>query len=112
MSISQRKLNTNEIQAFRKFLEDRGFVCRNGKGERQLFQVKNLVGKDWKAFCFNAKGVVTSPAEFDAMIQVFHAPVDPAPAVEVIDRASHDSDLMDDFAIAALQSIPMKSPRP
>ena len=64
------------------------------------------MGNDWKAFCFNAKGVVTSPAEFDAMIQVFHAPVDPVPAVEVIDRPSgHDSDLLDDFAIAALGGI-------
>ena len=32
--------------------------------------------------------------------------VDPAPAVEVIDHpANHDSDLLDDFAIAALQGL-------
>ena len=50
--------------------------------------------------------VVTSPVEFDALIQVFRAPADPAPAVEVIDRpASHDSDLLDDFAISAMQGM-------
>lgn len=106
MTHSKSKLNTNEIPSFRKFLEDRGFKCRDGKGDWQLLQVQNIADRGWKAFCHNAKGVVTSPVEFDALIQVFRAPVDPAPAVEVIDRpASHDSDLLDDFAIAALPAI-------
>lgn len=106
MTHIKSKLMTYEIQAFRKFLESRGFKCRDGKGEWQALQVQNISDKGWKAFCHNAKGVVTSPVEFDAMIQAFRAPVDPAPAVEVIERpASHDSDLLDDFAIAALPAI-------
>lgn len=106
MTHSKRKLSANEIPAFRKFLEARGFKCRDGKGEWQSLQVQNITDRGWKAFCFNTKGVVTSPVEFDALIQVFRAPVDPMPMVEVIDHAaSHDSDLLDDFAIAALQGI-------
>ena len=106
MTHSKSKLSTNEIPAFRKFLEARGFKCRDGKGDWQLLQVQNIADRGWKAFCHNAKGVVTSPVEFDALIQVFRAPVDPAPAVEVVDRpASHDSDLLDDFAIAAMQAM-------
>lgn len=106
MTHSKIKLSTKEIQAFRQFLEMRGFKCRDGKGEWQSLQVQNITDRGWKAFCHNAKGVVTSPVEFDALIQVFKAPVDPAPAVEVIDHpANHDSDLLDDFAIAALPAI-------
>ena len=106
MTHSKRKLNTNEISDFRKFLEARGFKCRDGKGDWQSLQVQNIADRGWKAFCHNAKGVVTSPVEFDALIQVFKAPVDPAPAVEVIDHpANHDSDLLDDIAIAALQGL-------
>lgn len=106
MTHIKSKLSTNEIQAFRKFLEARGFKCRDGKGEWQALQVQNISDKGWKAFCHNAKGVVTSPVEFDALIQVFRAPVDPVPSVEVIDRQStHDSDLLDDFAIAALNIV-------
>ena len=56
-------------------------------------------------FCKTAKGAVSYPSIFDDLVELFHAPVDPAPAVEVIDRASYDSDLLDDFAIAALQGI-------
>lgn len=106
MTHSKRKLAIEEVEGFRKFLEARGFNCRDGKGEWQSLQVQNITDKGWKAFCHNAKGVVTSPVEFDALIQVFRAPVDPAPAVEVIDRpTSHDSDLLDDFAIAALKAM-------
>lgn len=106
MTHSKRKLNTSEIPAFRKFLEARGFKCRDGKGDWQSMQVQSIDDRGWSAFCFNTKGAVTSPVEFDALIQVFRAPVDSAPAVEVIDRpASHDSDLLDDFAIAALQGL-------
>jgi len=106
MTHSKRKLAIEEIEIFRKFLEMRGFKCRDGKGEWQSLQVQNITDRGWKAFCHNAKGVVTSPVEFDALIQVFKAPVDPAPAVEVIDHpANHNSDLLDDFAIAALQGI-------
>lgn len=106
MTHSKIKLSTKEIPGFRKFLEARGFKCRDGKGDWQALQVQNITDRGWKAFCFNTKGVVTSPVEFDALIQVFRAPVDPAPAVEVIDRpASHDSDLLDDFAIAALNIV-------
>lgn len=106
MTHSKRKLSIEEIESFRKFLEARGFNCRDGKGEWQSLQVQNITDRGWKAFCHNAKGVVTSPVEFNALIQVFRAPVDPAPSFEVIDRpASHDSDLLDDFAIAALGLI-------
>lgn len=106
MTHSKSKLTTKDIKNFREFLELRGFKCRDGKGEWQSLQVHNVTDGFWKAFCHNAKGVVTSPVEFDALIQVFKAPVDPAPVVEVIDRpASHDSDLLDDFAIAALQGL-------
>lgn len=103
---SKIKLKTNEIPSFRKFLESRGFTCRDGKGTWQSLQVQKVGEHGWRAFCHNANGVVTSPVEFDALIQVFRAPIDPAPAVEVIDRpASHDSDLLDDFAIAAMQGM-------
>ena len=106
MTHSKSKLNTNEIPAFRKFLEARGFKCRDGKGDWQSMQVQSIDDRGWSAFCFNTKGVVTSPVEFDALIQVFRAPVDPASTVKVIDRsASHDSDLLDDFAIAAMPSV-------
>lgn len=106
MTHSKSKLSTNEIPAFRKFLEARGFKCRDGKGDWQSLQVQNITDRGWKAFCHNAKGVVTSPVEFDALIQVFRAPVDPAPVVEVVGRSSsHDSDLLDDFAIAAMQAM-------
>lgn len=106
MTHSKSKLTTKDIKSFREFLELRGFKCRDGKGEWQSLQVQNITDRGWKAFCHNAKGVVTSPVEFDALIQVFRAPVDPAPAVEVIERpASHDSDLLDDFAIAAMQAM-------
>ena len=106
MTHSKRKLSTNEIPAFRKFLEVRGFKCRDGKGDWQSLLVQNSTDRGWKAFFRNAKGVVTSPVEFDALIQVFRDQADTAPAVEVIDLpASHDSDLLDDFAIAALKVV-------
>lgn len=79
MTKIQSKLIAKEIPAFRKFLEARGFKCLDGKGEWQSLQVQNITDKGWTAFCHNAKGVVTSPVEFDALIQVFRAPVDPAP---------------------------------
>lgn len=120
MTHSKSKLNTNEIPAFRKFLEDRGFKCRDGKGDWQSMQVQNITDRGWKAFCHNAKGFVTSPVEFDALIQVFHASVDPSETFyggvridkifqgmheEDLSSSSHDSDLLDDFAIAALPAI-------
>lgn len=106
MTHTKSKLNISEIQAFRKFLEDRGFKCRDGKGRDQLMQVKNQGAPGQNVFCKTAKGAVIYPAIFDDLVELFRAPVDPAPAVEVIDRpASHDSDLLDDFAIAALNGI-------
>lgn len=120
MTHSKSKLNTNEIPAFRKFLEARGFKCRDGKGDWQALQVQNITDRGWKAFCFNTKGVVTSPVEFDALIQVFKAPIDPSETFyggvridkifqgvheEDLSPSSHDSDLLDDFAIAALSGM-------
>ena len=106
MTHSKSKLNTSEIPAFRKFLEARGFKCRDGKGDWQALQVQNIADRGWKAFCHNAKGVVTSPVEFDALIQVFRAPVDPAQISGSLEiTASHDSDLLDDFAISAMQAM-------
>lgn len=131
MTHSKIKLSTKEIPAFRKFLEARGFKCRDGKGEWQSLQVQNITDRGWKAFCDNAKGVVTSPVEFDALIQVFRALVDPVrictvaeacrgqegpiatPAKYIADQLQkeklksiqHDSDLLDDFAIAAMQGM-------
>ena len=106
MSHSKRKLAIKEIEGFRKFLERRGFKCRNGKGRDQLMQVQNQGAPGQNVFCKTAKGAVSYPSIFDDLVELFHAPVDPAPAVEVIDRpASHDSDLLDDFAIAALQGM-------
>lgn len=111
MAHSKRKLAIEEIESFRKFLELRGFKCRDGKGDWQSLQVQNITDRGWKAFCHNAKGVVTSPVEFDALIQVFKAPVDSGPTI-VFDtptmrseKIQHDSDLLDDFAIAALQGM-------
>lgn len=106
MSHSKSKLNTNEIPAFRKFLEARGFKCRDGKGDWQSLQVQNIADRGWKAFCHNLRGNVTSPVEFDALIQVFRAPVDPVQVAGSLEiTASHDSDLLDDFAIAAMPAI-------
>lgn len=106
MTHSKRKLAIEEIESFRKFLERRGFKCRNGKGRDQLMQVQNQGAPGQNVFCKTAKGAVIYPAIFDDLVELFHAPVDPAPAVEVIDHpASHDSDLLDDFAIAALPAI-------
>ena len=105
MAHGKRKLAIEEIESFRKFLERRGFKCRNGKGRDQLMQVQNQGAPGQNVFCKTAKGAVSYPAIFDDLVELFHAPVDPAPAVEVIDRASHDSDLLDDFAIAALQGL-------
>ena len=106
MAHSKRKLAIEEIEGFRKFLERRGFKCRNGKGRDQLMQVQNQGAPGQNVFCKTAKGAVIYPSIFDDLVELFHAPVDPAPTVEVIDRAaSHDSDLLDDFAIAALQVV-------
>ena len=106
MTHSKRKLAIEEIESFRKFLERRGFKCRNGKGRDQLMQVQNQGAPGQNVFCKTAKGAVIYPSIFDDLVELFHAPVDPAPAVEVIDRpSSHDSDLLDDFAIAALPSV-------
>lgn len=106
MTHSKRKLAIEEIENFRKFLERRGFKCRNGKGRDQLMQVQNQGAPGQNVFCKTAKGAVSYPAIFDDLVELFHAPVDPVPAVEVIDRpASHDSDLLDDFAIAAMQGM-------
>ena len=105
MTHIKRKLAIEEIESFRKFLERRGFKCRNGKGRDQLMQVQNQGAPGQNVFCKTAKGAVSYPSIFDDLVELFHAPVDPAPAVEVIDRASHDSDLLDDFAIAALQVV-------
>lgn len=106
MTHSKNKLTTEDIKSFREFLELRGFKCRDGKGEWQSLQVQNITDRGWKAFCHNAKGVVTSPVEFDALIQVFRAPVDPVQVAGSLEiTASHDSDLLDDFAIAALNIV-------
>ena len=106
MTHSKRKLAIEEIESFRKFLERRGFKCRNGKGRDQLMQVQNQGAPGQNVFCKTVKGAVSYPSIFDDLVELFHAPVDPAPAVEVIDHpANHDSDLLDDFAIAALPAI-------
>ena len=106
MAHGKRKLAIEEIEGFRKFLERRGFKCRNGKGRDQLMQVQNQGAPGQNVFCKTAKGAVIYPSIFDDLVELFHAPVDPAPAVEVVGRpSSHDSDLLDDFAIAALQGI-------
>lgn len=106
MTHSKRKLAIEEIESFRKFLERRGFKCRNDKVRDQLMQVQNRGAPGQNVFCKTAKGAVIYPAIFDDLVELFHAPVDPAPAVEVVDRPdSHDSDLQDDFAIAALQGL-------
>ena len=39
MAHIKRKLAIEEVEGFRKFLERRGFKCRNGKGRDQLMQV-------------------------------------------------------------------------
>lgn len=105
MTHSKRKLAVEEIESFRKFLERRGFKCRNGKGRDQLMQVQNQGAPGQNVFCKTAKGAVSYPSIFDDLVELFRAPVDPSPTVEVIDRASHDSDLLDDFAIAALNIV-------
>lgn len=130
MTHSKRKLAIEEIEIFRKFLERRGFKCRNGKGRDQLMQVQNQGAPGQNVFCKTAKGAVIYPAIFDDLVELFHAPVDPVrictvaeacgqerplstPAKyieglrekEKLKSIQHDSDLLDDFAIAAMQAM-------
>lgn len=126
MTHSKRKLAVEEIESFRKFLERRGFKCRNGKGRDQLMQVQNQGAPGQNVFCKTAKGAVIYPAIFDDLVELFHAPVDPirictpsealgqdvaipSPALMkslgLWKEKQHDSDLLDDFAIAALQAM-------
>jgi len=56
MTHSKRKLAIEEIESFRKFLERRGFKCRNGKGRDQLMQVQNQGAPGQNVFCKTAKG--------------------------------------------------------
>ena len=81
MNHSKRKLAVEEVEGFRKFLERRGFKCRNGKGRDQLMQVQNQGAPGQNVFCKTAKGAVIYPAIFDDLVELFRAPVDPAPAV-------------------------------
>lgn len=110
MSTSKYMIKYEQAGQFRKFLEGRGIECRDGKGDWQLFQVKvpGIIG--WKSFCHNANKVVSGPSELDAHAVVFNAPVVDSPkvsmdVVEVGGLIKYDSDLLDDFAIAALPSI-------
>lgn len=98
MATSRNKFKAEQANDLRKFLEARGIETVDGRGGAQFFRAVSPVDNRFYGFNFNDNGVTYSNTDFDDLIDVFNAPV-----VDAISQ--HDSDLLDDFAIAALQGI-------
>lgn len=98
MATSRNKFKAEQVNDLRKFLEARGIETAAGRGGAQFFRAVSPVDNRFYGFNFNENGVTYSNTDFDDLIDVFNAPV-----VDAISQ--HDSDLLDDFAIAALQGI-------
>lgn len=98
MATSRNKFKPEQALALREFLEARGIETVDGRGESQFFRAVSPVDGRYYGFNFNDNGVTYSNTDFDDLIDVFNAPV-----VDVLSK--HDSDLLDDFAIAALQGM-------
>lgn len=98
MATSRNKFKAEQAFDLRKFLEARGIETADGRGGAQFFRAASPVDNRFYGFNFNDNGVTYSNTDFDDLIDVFNAPV-----VDAISQ--HDSDLLDDFAIAALGLI-------
>lgn len=98
MATSRNKFKAEQVNDLRKFLEARGIETEDGRGGAQFFRAVSPVDNRFYGFNFNVNGVTYSNTDFDDLIDVFNAPV-----VDAISQ--HDSDLLDDFAISALQGI-------
>lgn len=103
MATTRDKFKAEQSDKLRAFFEARGIECENGRGEFQFFRARSPLDGRLKGFNHNENGVTYSPDEFDDLIEIFNAPVDPV-NLEIVD-SQHDSDLLDDFAIAALGGI-------
>lgn len=103
MATTRDKFKAEQADKLRAFFEARGIECENGRGEFQFFRARSPLDGRLKGFNHNENGVTYSPDEFDDLIDVFNAPVDPV-SLKIVD-SQHDSDLLDDFAIAAMQGM-------
>lgn len=103
MATTRDKFKAEQTDKLRAFFEARGIDCEDGRGEFQFFRARSPMDGRLKGFNHNENGVTYSPDEFDDLIDVFNAPVDPV-SLKIVDY-QHDSDLLDDFAIAALQVV-------
>lgn len=103
MATTRDKFKAEQTDKLRAFFEARGIDCEDGRGEFQFFRARSPMDGRLKGFNHNENGVTYSPDEFDDLIDVFNAPVDPV-SLKIVDY-QHDSDLLDDFAIAALPAI-------
>lgn len=103
MATTRDKFKAEQTDKLRAFFEARGIDCEDGRGEFQFFRARSPMDGRLKGFNHNENGVTYSPDEFDDLIDVFNAPVDPV-SLKIVDY-QHDSDLLDDFAIAALQGM-------
>jgi hypothetical protein len=113
MAHDRQLLKLEEIPLFMAYLSQTQVEWRAGKGEYQLMQVKR--GNDWLAVCRNKQDVVTTPPALRDIISVFDqwagwlssnerksASTAPPQAKQ---SQPVDSDLRDDFAIAALSML-------
>lgn len=116
MANDRELLKLADIPLFKSFLFQIAVECRAGKGEFQVMQIKH--GNDWLAVCRNKEDVLTTPPGLRDIISRFDQwsqfstpgtiksviarpePEKPHPADEPA-----DSDLRDDFAIAALSML-------
>ena len=105
-------LKKADIEKFQKWLD--GAEWRVGRGDFQLMQVK--LHKGWGAICFDARGVISTPSEIAPLIKRFKAgqPRYPEAAPgSVMTADQFDAELLDDFAIAALQGVlSAQNPKP
>lgn len=98
MATSRNKFKAEQANDLRMFLEACGIETVDGRGGAQFFRAVSPVDNRFYGFNFNDNGVTYSNTDFDDLIDVFNAPV-----VDAISQ--HDSDLLDDFAIAAMQAM-------
>ena len=103
MATTRDKFKAEQADELRAFFEARGIDCEDGRGEFQFFRARSPLDGRLKGFNHNENGVTYSPDEFDDLIDVFNAPVDPV-SLKIVEP-QHDSDLLDDFAIAAMPSV-------
>lgn len=116
MAHDKHLLKLADIPLFKSFLFQIAVECRAGKGEFQVMQIKH--GNDWLAVCRNKEDVLTTPPGLRDIISRFDEWSQfstPGVIASVIARPEQkkprpadepaDSDLRDDFAIAALSNL-------